>query len=391
MTRRYRRNRRKQQASPYSDTTPWIASSKKGLVEKAETQGNVESRTSYLQSITSEPRLRARTPGGSSAIPVPYNPSEVSDDVSAHFTFLPRDEAIGVPVPYPLAIHIPARVAKAMAERDARWQQSNDLQRQAYLHDRSSSNVTGQTQDELLTIPDSGSRRSTRRSTATESMMSSSDGAYYTLARRTSTPHSDLVGSRSDAGMGSHIVEGPDRGSNYSSDMLDHSTFVGEIPILPPPFTTRMHGALSSTRLLRRGSATPRLLSVSENPFATNTEVDPFDAAAAAALGKSSDGGTTVGAYQHRRRSERRRESQNTAKPSSEDLGQSIVQNPFDDEPAPEDSRSDRQSNTTAMTEQRSVRDSNLYAGVVEHQTVDGHDPTIFEFPAPPNPTRRPS
>jgi hypothetical protein len=393
--RRVRRNKQKQQASPYSDTAPWIPSPNTGLIEKAETEGSVDSHSSHLQSIASTPRQRARTPGGSSAIPIPYNPSEVSDDVSAHFTFFSRDEAIGVPVPYPLALHIPARVAKAMAERDARWQQSDDLQRQTHLHDRSYSNASGQTQDELLTIPDRGSRRSTRRSTS-ESMMSSSEGVYYTIAHRHSS-RSDSVPSRSDIVMDGHI-EGPNGHSNDRSDSPDQLASAGEIPISPPPSITRMHGAQSSTRLLRRVSAalpaggalySPRLLSVSENPFAT-----------AATLDRSSDDGTTTPCSDDSRRlssssavggvAERVTIRPNVARRTL--LRQSIVRGPFDDENVHEDSRSDRRtSNATATTERRSARESDMYAGVVEHQTVDGHDPTVFVFPAPPKPTRRPS
>jgi len=88
------------------------------------------------------------------------------------------------------------------------------------------------------------------------------------------------------------------------------------------------------------------LYSVSENPFATNTEVNSVDAA-----GASEEGTTT-----HHSSDESRRLSAPTAIGGVAErvtlrtslarrslLVQSVLRNPFDDEHAPEDSQSDRQ------------------------------------------------
>ncbi|CAG8735775.1 16398_t:CDS:2, partial [Acaulospora colombiana] len=112
---------------------------------------------------------------------------EISEDASAHFTFFPQDEEIGVPVPYPLALHVPARVAKAMEERDERWQAyESQMQQTGGGHRRPTSSMTVPgSPDDLLyysdpTRPDllrrsSTSRRSTLQSIAQGSTLSSMD------------------------------------------------------------------------------------------------------------------------------------------------------------------------------------------------------------------------
>lgn len=393
LIRRLRKKQQERAASPYNDTAPWLVAAKtepseeSHITEKTETrEGSV---VSHAPSISSESRMRARTPGGSSAIPVPYDPSEISDDVSAHFTFFPRDDSIGVPVPYPLALHIPARVAKAMAERDTRWQQYGDLERQPNLHGQSPSIVS----DDLMTIPDRGSRRSTRRS-MTDSMLSSGDG-YYAPSQRLSSvqysrhPDSQSELTRSDVGGHSESIHGSENG-----DPLTSPISVADFPIPPPPAMARIHGSQSSSRRIRRTSAaasggtsySPRLLSVSENPFATNPDIDP-----SIETDRSSDdddGSRTPLGDENRRlsglsavggRGSAERVTMRAGPARTTVLRHSeLTENPFDDSSIVDDRRV---SSATAITEPGSIRDSEVYAGVIQ---------TVYAFPTPPDPTRRP-
>lgn len=385
VVRRMRKRRReREETTSYNDTAPWINKKQKAddvnLDEKTETRDDFTvSNLSRDQSISSEPRMRARTPGGSSAIPVPYDPSETSDEASTHFMFLPQDEAIGVPVPYPLALHVPARVAQAMAERDARWQQYDHLHRQP-MHARSgSSTSSGRTHDDLVTISDSRSRG---RRSGTDSMLSSNEaypGTYHApnhrLSRPESSMHSETL-SRSDVGMHGHVgVDGSESPGGPRSPIS-----VADYPIHPPPATTRPQ----SWRLRRASAAPSQLRSVSENPFATKDDVH---------FGQASDDGTST---QHEHRLSAPIVSGATAEvvrirssPARETvLRQPVGVNPFED-PEIEEDESRRRSNVSQTADSSSVRDSETYAGIVEYETVDGHGSTVFAFPAPPDLTRR--
>ena len=286
--RRARKQRReREQTSTQDDTAPWIwKRDEKGvMVEKSggmerrtpSPDPSLDSRASFTASTVSQ--IRARTPGGTPAIPVPYNPSEISDDMSMHFTMLPQDNTIGVPVPYPLALHVPSRVAQAMLERDERWQQYERL-RQGKGDDLS----------ETSTIPRPLSRMPQRRSTlrsVTSGRPTSSEVYGGLESRRNSRrstgdnegyPASELDRSRSE-------IAAIDHREGQSA----RSSVVSDFPTPPPTSQSHRRDSYTSNPRMRKLPPLPssRVSSdgfpfpvaaesplEAENPFRTDPDVN---------------------------------------------------------------------------------------------------------------------
>jgi hypothetical protein len=234
---------------------------------------NLDSRVSFTPSVVSQ--YRARTPGGSPASPVPYNPSEISDDTSAHFTLLPQDHKVGVPVPFPLALHVPSRVAQAMSERDERWKEY-ELQRQTY----------GGADDfsETSTIPRPLSRMPQRRSTlrsVTSGGTSPSD-AYAGIdsprnSRRSTWENHDYFASEPDRSR-SEVAANDHRNSLLQrGGQSGRSSLISDFPTPPLPSFQQVHHRDSSSssiphvRRLPPLPPTPRT-PTEEFPFAAPTE-----------------------------------------------------------------------------------------------------------------------
>jgi hypothetical protein len=280
-----KRRREREQITTQDDTARiWEKDGKHTLTGKhGEKERNTPSPVATLDSRASltpsvDSYVRARTPGGSPAIPIPYNPSEISDDVSAHFAMLPSDHKIGVPVPYPLALHVPSRVQQAMSERDERWQQYELLR-----HNESRTDDYSETS----TIPRPASRMPQRRSTlrSVTSGMASSEAYTGMDSRRNSRrstwdnePYSasEVDRSRSEVATNDH------RGTHSRSSMMsDFPT-----PPLPSQRRDSSHASMIRVRKLpplpgQRMStdgfpfATPMdSPSESENPFNTDHNVD---------------------------------------------------------------------------------------------------------------------
>ena len=290
-----KRRREREQISTTDDTAPWIwkREGKSAVPAAASTEENekeesrdtsIDRRTSFAPSAFSH--VRARTPGGSPAIPVPYEPSEISDDMSTHFTLLPQDHHIGVPVPFPLALHVPSRVAHAMSERDERWRQY-ELQRQ----------LAGKADDlsETSTIPRPPSRMPQRRSTL-RSVTSSGTGpsdAYGGIesprnSGRSTWEQPDYFGSEMDRSQSevaaddhrnSPLQRGPQSGRS--------SMVISEFPTPPLPSLQLVHRRDGSASGIRRLPPLPVTARNSndvfpfadptenaENPFATENQVN---------------------------------------------------------------------------------------------------------------------
>jgi len=182
--------------------------------------------------------------------------------------------------------------------------------------------------------------------------------------------------SRSDVGVYGH----DDNRSQHAPEGRESLLSVADFPIPPPPASMRPQ----SWRIRRASAAPSQLRSVSENPFATDADLE-----SSTGTGRLSDEMT---ATQH---------GDANRIPISMAAGSTIAErmpmrtnltpvrqsdNPFDDNAHPTMER-----RLTNMSATSSIRDSEVYAGVVEHQTVDGHDSLVFAFPAPPKPLRRPS
>jgi type II secretory pathway pseudopilin PulG len=274
LRRARRRRREREQTSTQDDTARmWDRKAKHestGNYEEKERNipspvASLDSRASLTPSAVSQ--IRARTPGGTPAVPVPYNPSEISDDVSAHFAMLTPDHKIGVPVPYPLALHVPSRVQQAMLERDERWQQYELLrQNQSRTDDHS----------ETSTIPRPLSRLPQRRSTlrSMTSGVASSSEAYTGMdSRRNSRrstwenePYSvsEVDRSRSEVATNDH------RGApSTRSSMISNLTS----PPLPSLQSHRSDGSYASMIRVRRLPPLPGQRTSNDGfPFTTSTE-----------------------------------------------------------------------------------------------------------------------
>lgn len=346
--------------------------------------------------------MRARTPGGSSAIPVPYNPSEISDDVSAHFTYFPQDDSIGVPVPYPLALHVPARVAQAMAERDERWkayeQQRGGRRRSSLLSsDTDATRPDLPRRSTLQSIPD------TIDTDASSIMERDTNGVY--MSRQGKTQSSILDSSRSNMVNDGHDLSPNDVAA--SSGMP--ATAIRRLPPLPVP-------------------TTPPVIEQDENPFATERDVRRFSASAAGPSRfiereLSDDGTESETVIQHANAEVTTGTVTGFARASPAALVSrpastaSITGQVY---PAPAASTStapgtmgfaprnyanpftdDYMAQPRSSVVSRTVRDSTVsdatgrssaysaYAGVFDHETVDGHGQTgnvTYKFPLPPKP-----
>lgn len=284
-----KRRREREQISTTDDTAPWIWT-REGKAVTAESERTKESRdtsldrrVSFAPSVISQ--VRARTPGGSAAIPVPYEPSEISDDVSNHFTLLPQDHQIGVPVPFPLALHVPSRVAHAMSERDERWRQY-ELQRQ----------MQGKSDDysETSTIPRPLSRMPQRRSTlrsmtSTGTTRSDPYGGMESSRnsnRSTWEPQeyfdSEFEHSRSEVTADDHRSSPLQRGVHSG-----RSSMISDFPTPPLPLLQLAHRRDGSSPGIRRLPPLPTTArtstdvfpftspsEASENPFLTDTNVN---------------------------------------------------------------------------------------------------------------------
>lgn len=286
---RKRRAEQHQQIRSFDDTTPWIVDRESKTpvrdVEKEEVV-SIDQRVSLSPSAMSQ--VRARTPGGSPAIPIPYEPSEVSDDVSNHFSLLQPDHRIGVPVPFPLALHVPSRVAHAMSERDERWRQY-ELQRQ----------MQGKADDlsETSTIPRPPSsrvpnRRSTLRSVASTGTTPSDAYAGMESPRnsgRSAWEQPDYFGSELERSRSEVAAEEQRNSPLNRGGQSGRSSMMSEFPSPPLPSLQQSHrrdGSLSNIRRLpplppaaaTRGS-TEVFPFVSptenaENPFATDANIN---------------------------------------------------------------------------------------------------------------------
>jgi hypothetical protein len=273
LRRARKRRREREQTSTQDDTARiWDREAKQeptGNYEEKERNtpspiASLDSRASLTPSAATS-QVRARTPGGTPAVPIPYNPSEISDDVSAHFTMLTPDHKIGVPVPYPLALHVPSRVQQAMLERDERWEQYEFLRQNQSRTDEYS---------ETSTIPRPLSRLPQRRSTlrSMTSGLASSSEAYTGMdSRRNSRrstwgnePHSELDRSRSEVATNDH------RGAQSArSSMISHST----PQPLPSLQSHRSDGSYASMIRVRRLPPLPGQGTSSDGfPFTTSTE-----------------------------------------------------------------------------------------------------------------------
>lgn len=294
--------------------------------------------------------MRARTPGGSSAIPVPYNPSEVSEDQSAHFRHFTPDPAVGVPVPYPLAIHVPPRVAQALAERETLWNKE-DLAKSYNPDD----------------LPTSALTRSNTMRTDESSAVPSSDvhvGVYYTPSPRLS----NFVASNSTVGSPGYTPA--------ADPFAARSNVTQNRPVLPHELDNRPLPPLPALRRSSTANPFDSDISVSDGRHervagSSNTQLNRRPSLES----EETDGSTVQG---------------HGAVRNVVSVGR-VVRNPFadvpDDEPGP--LRTATTSRTNAPpTRQFSIRsESSDYAGVVEHQpTEDGHlqQNLRFAFPAPP-------
>ena len=269
LRRARRRRREREQISTQDDTAQmW------GPKAKHESTGNyrekerntpspvasLDSRASLTPSAVSQ--IRARTPGGSPAVAIPYNPSEISDDVSAHFTMLTPDHKIGVPVPYPLALHVPSRVEQAMLERDERWRQYELLRQNQSRTDNHS---------ETSTIPRPPSRMPQRRSTlrSVTSGLASSSEAYTGMdsrrnSRRSTWGNEPYSASENDRSR-SEVATNDHRGAQSARSS-----------IMSPPSSLQSHhsnGSYASMIRVRRLPPLPsQRISSDGFPFAAPTD-----------------------------------------------------------------------------------------------------------------------
>ena len=339
--------------------------------------------------------MRARTPGGTPAIPIPYNPSEYSDDVSAHFTYFPQDDSVGVPVPYPLALHVPARVAQAMAERDEKWlayeQQRGGRRRSSLLsYDTDATRPDLPRRSTLQSIPDT-------IDTDTSSIMERDTNGAYTV-RQTKTQSSILDSSRSNMVNDGHDPSPHDVASSSAAP----ATAIRRLPPLPIP-------------------TTPPVVEQDENPFATEQDVHMVSTASPSRFVERdlSDDGTESGTVvQHGNITGVMRASpaalvsrfsaasvadeadfapvaSTSTGPGTMGFAPRNYRNPFADAymAQPRSSgvaRTVRESTVSDATGRSSAYST--YAGVLDHETLDGHGQAgnvTYKFPLPPQP--RPS
>jgi hypothetical protein len=392
------------------------------------------SRISRAFSATSQAFMRARTPGGSSAIPVPYDPSEISEDASAHFTFFPQDEEIGVPVPYPLALHVPARVAKAMEERDERWKEYEQTNGGGTGHRRPTSSMTvpGSPDDFLYysdpTRPDVLLRRSStsRRSTRASTLSSIDDGGTTTSGGYGT--HYNPSSNRSDVGKApaadvddddrmtedgrlSVVAEFPTPPSPSSKRLAEDGTMTPTPALYSRSITGNNNVVYAMPHTLRRFSRSPPLPPVPHSPNPTNssnsnspsperntTLENPF-ASNSDSLhdgGRSEEISTETGTVIIRGVSAVVGTARAVVSPIAPAAAHPRVVQPeqglYRESEATYSTTAPSENPFEDVTLERDYqpeRDSSVYAGVVDLETVDGHTSSTFAFPAPPKPSRQ--